>query len=240
MTKQEVTFTNSYNYLNPYEYLKVFSSPDWYLKLKPLLQEYFYDYKGGEEKAHKSDDWLGFRNEFVLLVSELLDKDLIALAQSGPNMDEEREPIEIIVIHHSSRPPNTPLQIINALGLIRLYAPVFSRSYSDVYGQPIWSNHFCNGKPTFIAYHYLIENNGTVRHVLKDNQIGWHAGDWEVNKKSIAICFLDELDEKVPTKAALNSAREIIRKYKNVKVLGHREVNPKTRCPGDKFLGVKE
>lgn len=230
-------FKETYRYINPKDYIEIFLMPDWYLQLQPQLQEYFYNYDG--DKKRKSQRWLETRGEFVKMASELLESNQIALGNSGSNWDEKRKAIKNIVIHHSSTPSNTPLQTINALGLIRLYAPVYSKKNTKQFGRPLWSNHFYNGKPTFIAYHYIIEQDGTIHHILNDEQIGWHAGDWNINCNSIAICFLDELEEKKPTIKAIQSARKIIAKYPDCKLLGHREVSKKTTCPGKLFLGEK-
>jgi len=72
---------------------------------------------------------------------------------------------------------------------------------------------------------------------LQDEQIGWQAGNWEINCRSIAICFLDDLKEKEPTKEAIQAAQDIIQKYRGCKLLGHKEVNEKTSCPGTLFWG---
>lgn len=228
-------FKGSYKHINPQDYVEKFAATDWYLLLQPELQEYFYDYDGNRE--NKLLKWLERREEFVKMVCELLEADQIALGSSGPNFDEERKTIDTIVIHHSETPSDTSLQVINALGLIRLYAPFYSQKGSKQFGQPIWSNHFYKNKPTFIAYHYIIEQSGTIHHILQDDQIGRQAGNWEVNCRSIAICFLDDLKEKYPTKEAIQAAQKIIQKYRGCKLLGHKEVNKKTSCPGKLFFG---
>lgn len=228
-------FKESYKYINPKDYIAKFAATDWYLKLQPELQEYFYSYNGNEED--KSQQWLERRKEFVKMVSELLEAGQIALGRSGTDWDEERKPVDTIIIHHSSTPPDTHLQAINVLGLIRLYAPIYSQKDSEQFGQPLWSNHFYKGKPTFIAYHYIIEQDGTIHHILQDEKIGWQAGNWEMNCRSVAICFLDDLKEKEPTKEAIQAAHDIIQKYRGCKLLGHKEVNEKTSCPGKLFFG---
>lgn len=234
-------FKKHYKYINPQSYLKIFTNPQWYLILQPELAEYFYNYDGNSE--NKSQQWLAYRKEFISMVSEVLGtptkNNQITLAKSGPNWDEERLPVDTIIIHHSSTPPDTPIETINALGLLRLYAAEYSREKSEIYGQPLWSNHFYKEKPTFIAYHYLIKEDGTVENILGDNQIGWHAGNWQINCRSIAMCFLDDLKEKTPTTKALQAARKIVKQYPHCKILGHNEVNTKTTCPGKFFMGEK-
>ncbi len=228
-------FNQAYKYINPQDYIKIFSNPQWYLKIQNELKEFFYDYDGKRE--NKSQEWLDHKKEFVKMVSELLEADQIALGDSGANWDKERLPINTIVIHHTNTPPNTPIVTINALGLIRLYASEYSKKEKKQFGQPIWSNHFYKNKPTFITYHYIIKNDGSFEQILQDNQIGWQCGNWNYNCRSIAICFLDDLLEKVPTDKAIQAARKIIKKYPNCSILGYREIKTSTTCPGNLFLG---
>ena len=67
------------------------------------------------------------------------------------------------------------------------------------------------------------------------------AGDWEVNCRSVAICIDDDLSISEPTDVILEAVAELIKdNYSNVpreNILGHREVNLKTECPGNLFLG---
>ena len=100
-------------------------------------------------------------------------------------------------------------------------------------------NH-CNSTIGYnrIAYHYIIKQDGSFEHILQDDQIGWHSGNWNYNCRSIAICFLDDVQENRPTLQAIQTARTIIRRYSNCKIVGHKEVNQKTKCPGSLFSGT--
>lgn len=227
--------TNNFKYLKPGEYKESFSDTQWYLILQDKLKEIFYDYTG--DKENKTKKWLGYREEFKLMVADLLKDNKIALGSSGKNWDEERLPIDTIVIHHSSSPTDEPIEIIDALGLIRLYTPKYINKDKEEFGKPVWSGHFYKGHQTFIGYHYIVKSDGTYEHILKDNEIGLHSGNWNYNCRSVAICFLDDLKEKKPSEAAINTAKEIIGKYPNCKILGHREIKPATVCPGNLFLG---
>ncbi len=228
-------FQKTYKHINPYLYFEIFKNPQWYLKLEHELSEFFYNYNGNKEE--KSEQWFEKRKEFIEMVAELLKNNEIVLAKSGKNWDEERLPVDTIVIHHTSSPPDKTIDFINALGFIRLYSSVYGNGKSDQYGKPIWSNHFYQEKQIFIAYHYLIKPDGSFENILQNSQIGWHCGDWEYNRRSIAICFFDDLKEKGPTENALQTAREIIKKYPNCHILGHREIKDSTFCPGNLFLG---
>ncbi|MFA6537700.1 MAG: hypothetical protein WCT18_04880, partial [Patescibacteria group bacterium] len=63
-------FKEAYKYINPTEYINIFSNPHWYLDIQPELKEFFYDYDGNRE--NKSQEWLEKRKEFVKMVCELL------------------------------------------------------------------------------------------------------------------------------------------------------------------------
>ncbi|MFA7662797.1 MAG: peptidoglycan recognition family protein [Patescibacteria group bacterium] len=228
-------FKEAYKYIDPTKYINIFSNPQWYLDTQLELKEFFYDYD--DNKENKPQEWFEKRNEFIKMVSEFLEAGKITLGDSGINLDQDRLPIDTIVIHHTSIPPDVPIITIDALGLIRLYAPYYSEKDKEQFGQPVWSNHFYKNRQTFIAYHYIIRQDGSFEHVLQDNQIGWHCGNWDYNCRSIAICFLDDLEENRPTEKALQTANEIIKKYPNCNILGHREIKPSTTCPGNLFIG---
>ncbi len=222
-----------YKRINAWSYKPSFSDPTWYIKLQPLLKEYFWDYKGNSEE--KSQDWLKTRDEFVNMVSELLIANEIALGKSGKNWDEDRLPIDTIVIHHTSTTPDDLIITLDALGLLRIYSSVYSNKEEGQFGLPIWSNHFYKGRQTFVSYHYLIREDGSYEQLLKDEYIGWHCGNYMCNRRSIAIAFLDCLDDKSPTQQALEKAKTIIGKYRPRNVLGHKDINRNVTCPGKLF-----
>lgn len=228
-------FKENYKYIRPLEYVDIFSDPQWYLRIENELKEFFYDYDGKRE--NKTQEWLDHRTEFVKMFHELLESDQIVLGNSGINWDKDRLPIDTIVIHHTSTPSDLPMSAIDALGLIRLYAKIYSQKEEKEYGKPIWSNHFYKGRLTFIAYHYIIKRDGSFEHILNDDQIAWHSGDWNYNCRSVAVCFLDDLKDTRPTDKAIQTAQEIIKKYSHCTILGHREIKPSTTCPGNLFLG---
>ena len=188
-------FNQNYKCINPHDYMNIFFNSQWYLKIHDELKEFFYDYNG--KKENKSQKWLDRRKELVKMISELLEANQIALGNSGINWDKERLPIDTIVIHHTSTSPDAPIEAINALGLIRLYAPEYSKKEEEQFGRPIWSNHFYKNKKTFISYHYIIKKDGAYEQILQDNQIGWHCGNWDYNCKSIAIWWISSRTMKL-------------------------------------------
>lgn len=224
--------------LNKSSLEKYFSDPLWYMNNLPEQEYLFSGYDGmsDEEKQDKSD----LKIKFIELVGELIEEGKVSVASKGPDFDEERKEIDTIIIHHtgySSSRAQDPLKYINALDMLTIYAPQFRLEANEYYKTPMWSNHFYKNKMTFVPYHHLIWKDGKHEQVLKDEYIGWHCGNWETNCRSIAVTFIDDLEESEPTPEALESAREIIKKYKPKNLLGHREVKNTTICPGNKFLG---
>jgi hypothetical protein len=208
-------------------------NPDWYLYFQPQLAEYFYEY----EKNNITEEFLNKRELIVKTLITAIKENTLLLGKNGENFDSERKPIDTIIVHMTSTSykKNRDLDYLNVLDLIRLYASEYSRKNTPHYGKPIFSGHYYNGVQTFIPYHYLINPDGSFINILKDEYIGWHAGNWDINCRSIAIAFKGNFTNSFPSNAALKSAKNIITKYKNVKVLGHKEIIQTTKCPGDKF-----
>lgn len=182
----------------------------------------------------------------VAIFEQLLNTHEVRLGTPGrddlEDQDEEREPISQIVIHHSSRREGITLSSSNALQLLNLYVPVYQSRDEH---RPIYSGHFDEaGEQVFYGYHWKIGQDGTAKRLLQDEAIGWHAGSWKVNKRSVGICIDDDLERAVPTEASLRAAAEIIRTcYPHIEptpetVLGHNQaIELKTTCPGDRFWG---
>ena len=228
---------NKYRYIDPIKYKNSFADLLWYLKIHTDLREYFYDCH--EKKEDKSRIFIETREEIIRIACNALGNNEISLGESGTNWDKERLNIDTIVIHHTSTSPDTPIIKIEILNLFRLYAAYYSMPDSEVYKTPLWSNHFYKGKQTFIAYHYLIRRNGDIQQILRDEHIGWHCGDWNFNRRSIALCFIDDLTFKRPSERAIQSAKKLINKYNPKYILGHAEINKNTTCPGHLFLSPK-
>ena len=229
-----------YRYINKRYWKENLAKKDWYLKLQKEIREHVISPKSRTKEAKK------IKREIYYIVNEYYKKNKLHFGKSGENWDKERKPIEYIVLHHTSAPQDISLSMISTIQLLRLYVNQYllkKTKYGDpvVYGKPIWSNHFRRGKMAFFAYHWLIRPDGTAQRLLKDNEIGWHAGSWDINCASVAICFSGDYEDKMPNKKMLNACVKIIRenypKIKKKNILGHGEVRPKpTPCPG-KYLG---
>jgi hypothetical protein len=172
----------------------------------------------------------------------------VALASEGPNLDQERQPIDTIVIHHTSAEPGERISYINATQLLNIYAPYFTDPTDPkekfLKGQPLWSNHLKDDQPVFYGYHWLMRMNGNFERLLEDDQLGWHAANWDVNTRSIAICLDNDYEHQDPSEEILKKLAEFIAKnYSRVEaknIIGHKEAakaaGKKTICPGGNFL----
>ena len=166
------------------------------------------------------------------------------MASKGPNLDEQRQPVDTIVIHHTSNHPGYRLTYLNAVHLLNIYAPYFAnpidQQEKSLKGEPLWSGHFKDGKQVFWGYHWLMRMDGTPTRLLDDNQLGWHAGNWEINRRSVAICLDNDYEKQNPSDNILQKlAAHIKDHYPNVEsqnIIGHCEAREGTICPGGHFL----
>lgn len=173
-----------------------------------------------------------------------LSKGQIALGSPPGSTDTERTAIDTVVVHHTSNPPGLSPMRLSAIELIRLYGPYFLVPSSDadmhLRGRPIYSGHERDGKQVFWPYHWIVRWDGRNERLLYDSEIGWHAGNWNVNCRSVAIALDNDYEWGHPSNAELEGvANIIIAHYGDVpsnRILGHREVTSKTTCPSELFL----
>ncbi|MEK7173318.1 MAG: peptidoglycan recognition family protein [Patescibacteria group bacterium] len=162
----------------------------------------------------------------------------------------QAQPIDMIVVHHSALDSDVTWVKISNLQRVTLYKPRYESPDTNPYltGEP-HSGHFrpVDGewREVFYAYHWYIRPSGECERWLLDREVGWQAGNWNVNCRSIAICFAGDYSQGKPTEEALDASASLIagyiKKFPAIKletnVIGHREVNKKTICPGNEFLG---
>lgn len=200
---------------------------DWYVCLQADIKQYFFHHPKTEIEKHVR--WVLYD-----LVTEALEQGDVGLGEEGINWDVERKPIKFVVIHHSGTDPEVSISRLSAMGLLRVYAPIYlnKEQFPEAYGNPIHSHHWKDGRQVFYTYHWLIRQNGAAERLLEDNQIGWHAGDWRINCASIGICLAGNYSLENPTEAALEKLSSILKTYKKIDILPHCEINQKTDCPG--------
>lgn len=167
------------------------------------------------------------------------------------NWDAQALPIDTIVIHNSALNPDATWVKISNLQKKTLYEPRYQSLTAEpkVSGEPHSGHYRAVGgemREVFYAYHWLVRPNGECERLLLDKEVGWHAGNWKVNCSSVAICLAGDFTTGRPTDEALNACADLaagyIKKFPAIKVktniIGHSEVNPKTICPGNEFLGL--
>lgn len=226
-------------YIKSEEWAEVLKKPDWYLILIPEFERLTKKVDQLPEKEKEK-----FKEERYAFFEEHLAKGTINLGNEIGNWDKERKPVEMIIIHHTSNDPGMMPIRLSAMELIRLYAPYYANPVepNEVYikGKPISSGHVREGKQVFWPYHWLIRTDGNAVRLLLDNEIGWQAGSWDINCKSVAICFDNTYTDSRPSDIELQTAAKIIKEnYSSVpkdQIFGHREVNSKTICPSNLFL----
>ncbi len=202
----------------------------------------------------EEDKETGFKKkEFVGLIAECLREGKVFLGdrKEGFNDDDrwrgefnpnklETPPPDTVVIHHTATSPSTSFDEIDALGLLRLYVPLY-RTNALEKDQPISSGHFLGERQIFVGYHDLIWPTGIAKRVLKGSYTGFHAGSYPVNCRSYGIAFVGDLRKNAPSEPALTKARALIGQYNVEQIIGHKDViapNGKyvaTECPGDTF-----
>ncbi len=150
---------------------------------------------------------------------------------------------DTIFIHHTAWQTNAGWQMLSDEQKKRLYDARYASADKDpfVQGQPAHSGHyrFVDGKlvEVFYAYHWIVRENGKVERLLDDKYVGWHAGNWAENLRSLAIVFDGDYSKKPPPKKALKAAAKLIREYVKdyptiTRLKAHQDVR-KTECPGE-------
>lgn len=222
---------------------KIIKQPDWYIVLYPEIKKYQKMWEENPDNKEAKESKAQIRDFFEMA----LETNSIALGKSGQNLDAEREPIDTIVIHHTSSEPGYTLPHMNAVQLINVYIPYFNNPTGPgevkLKGQPMWSNHVRGGRPVFYLYHWLMRMDGSFVRLLEDHELGWHAANWDINKRSIGICLDNTYEAKDPEPHVLEAlARFIATNYPHINtgtIFGHSEVSmkeKKTTCPGSNFV----
>ncbi len=150
----------------------------------------------------------------------------LPFAKSNGKMDLKK--IDTLVVHHDA-----------------IFVP--KRGYNTMERIKMEAKYHISKGWGHISYHYMIDNLGDVYQCVPDNEIGYHAGNLVVNKKSIAVCLHGNFNVQTPTPAQAK-ALDTFCKYmfterpdlplvvkKSLK--GHREVRlSPTSCPGNSLF----
>lgn len=225
----------------PEQITRIVSQPDWYLQLEGLIEAKILP--AGSELSEVGK---GERLELFKLFVDLYKQDAICVGKPQMDFDKEREPIDTVVVHHTSWSSGIDPDAISAVQLLRLYVPQFLNPARPYHRQtPIYSGHFDeSGRQVFYGYHWIVRDDGSYEHLLRDEYIGWHAGWWSVNKRSVGICLDGDFEEQEPPPAMLHGLEKLIQEYypqvSKTRIRGHCEVNSKTTCPGLVLNFVKQ
>jgi N-acetyl-anhydromuramyl-L-alanine amidase AmpD len=106
--------------------------------------------------------------------------------------------------------------------------------------------HIANNWGHF-SYHYVIDNVGDIYQCVPEDEIGYHAGNLAVNKKSIAVCLHGNFQTQQPTAKQVKALQEFcthmftkrpdLPKIVKSSLKGHREVRVSpTACPGNNLF----
>jgi hypothetical protein len=211
--------------------------PDWYCQLEHELSSFIFSV------VHDDPQLKDWRHQVYSLVGEMLERNEIPLAHTGPDLDAERKPLDTIVLHHTEEDPQISLAKLNAIGLLRQYGLQYLENNvlgHAVKGEAVWSGHFRQDKMVFFAYHWLIRPDGSCERLLEDDALGWHAGNWEINTRSIGIALSGNYEHATPPAEQLAATAQLIHTYypsiATTRIFGHREIRPELTCPGEHFL----
>jgi hypothetical protein len=216
-----------------------FRCPDWYQQLAYELSNFIFTV------VHDDPQLKAWRHQVYSLVGDMLERGEIPLASTGPDLDAARQPLDTIVLHHTEEEALIPLAKLNAIGLLRQYGQQYLENDvlgRAVQGEPVWSGHFRQGRMAFFAYHWLIRPDGTCERLLEDRALGWHAGNWDINTRSIGLALSGNYEHASPPAAQLAATAQLIRTHypfiATARILGHQEIRPELTCPGEHFLAV--
>ncbi|MEX1061748.1 MAG: peptidoglycan recognition family protein [Patescibacteria group bacterium] len=222
------------SYFDKAKWSQILQKPNWPSLIYPEIERF------KKETSQKGERELcEFKNDLRIFIGEKIENREIFLVGEGPDRDRWRKPIDTVVIHHTQRSPGYTWQRLSVVQLLNIYVPVFATDPIKR-KEPIYSHHFREGSQVFYAYHWLVRMDGSAERLLEDHQIGWHAGVWKINCRSIGICLDNNYMNSSPSKGVIESVAELINrnypKIKKKRIFGHREVNLKVTCPGDEFL----
>jgi len=158
---------------------------------------------------------------------------------------DKKIPTDTVVIHHSADPPGMTWQRLNQIQFQNLYVPVYNSNSKDpvVKGLTPQSGHYRYDDATgvlvqiYYAYHAIVRQNGTSEPLLNLTEVGWHAGRWAENMRSLGLVMDGDYREgSGPSDKVIKGLAKQILEWKKILPLkylkSHREVNKKTTCPG--------
>lgn len=225
---------------NELEWKEKIQDPLWYLEVPAVMKQLM------ELKSKDESTFNVVREQIYQFFETELAQGTVVFGQEIKNFDAERKEIDTVVIHHTHGEIAMTKERLSAIELLRLYAVYFANpTYEQdliIKGKGLFSGHVRSGKQVFYPYHFFINADGTVEELLRDEEVGWHSGNWEVNCRSIAVALNANYENGTPSQIEIEAIAKLIReKYPYIKkenIVGHREINPKTTCPSNLFLSL--
>ena len=106
------------------------------------------------------------------------------IEQTDLSLRKVRRPITTVVVHHTAGSFTNDIEKLSGW-IDRNHHKRFRKMNKS------------EGK--YIAYHFMVTPNGRVWKTRHPKHIGHHAGNWEVNKKSLAICLVGDFSNRRPS-----------------------------------------
>lgn len=228
-------------YFDERAWRQAIKQPDWYVQLHDELERLSKRWDALED-AGKHDEASAMKKAVRGFFTDALQAGEVALGSDGQNFDDERKPIDTIVIHHTSGSPGYELPYMNATQMLNIYAPRFYEDAENLglRGKGLWSNHVRDGRPIFIGYHWFMRMDGSFERILEDKELGWHAANWDINCRSVGICLDNDYEAQDPSAEVIETLAAFITAHypqvERARIVGHGEVsNHPTTCPGGNF-----
>ena len=121
--------------------------------------------------------------------------------------------VTTIVVHHTAGTMSNDIKQV-ASGINRLHGRKFRKMSKSL--------------NLTIAYHYLITPDGKVWRTRDLQDVGYHAGDWNVNLHSIGICLVGDFSKHQPTRAQVRSLDRLVQRLRGER--GISKVIPHSYC----------
>jgi len=196
----------------------------------------------------------------VQTVDRALPSDILTPVPQAGEFVYTPRPITAIVIHHSGSFPaswQTNAEAIEGYRNYHKYS-VHPGVYAD---RSTWAWHQdpatlewyqmpaqqdfpdgCSGANGYdindIDYHWLIGTDGLIYAGRPENTIGWHASNWEINQRSLGVCFVGCFDWYTPSDLQYWAGVDLVSKkmiqYRIKEIYRHSDFALKS-CPGYSF-----
>ena len=131
----------------------------------------------------------------------------------GSLLDGTNRSVTTIVVHHTAGMASNDIKQVVS-GINRLHARKFRKMGKSL--------------GLTIAYHYLITPDGKVWRTRDLQDVGYHAGDWNVNLHSIGVCLVGDFTKYRPTKSQVRSLDRLVRRLRSERRIS--KVIPHSYC----------